>query len=271
MVKGFWMQPLYIISLCDEKRYPNSLLRENTMWTRQSYYASPDIPALHLPLTKSITVAEGDKTFRPSFCREVGNVSAGWGHLHFISAFNNQMHLHFSMYIRANHKCMHVYPSNCILITICPERFVSPVHCRKVKASVHRLCVAYVPSCGLACLAVIMLWPASHCEMSSWILKRLSLHLYLTIVEWHITWATGPVKEKGQWLPEWKMLKRLKAVFCGQSYDWKRNICTYTLPHQPNNNKLLNHLKDWPMFIQECDSLQMALRDHLALLSASKS
>lgn len=76
--------------------------------------------------------------------------------------------------------------TNCILKTIHLECILCTL--RRVQASVHMLCVAYVPSCRLACLAVIMLWPASHCEMSSWILKRLSLHLYLTIMEWHITW-----------------------------------------------------------------------------------
>lgn len=61
-----------IISLCDEKRYPNSLLREYTMQTRESYYVPSDIPALHLPLTKSITAAEEDKAFRVSLTKCIG-------------------------------------------------------------------------------------------------------------------------------------------------------------------------------------------------------
>lgn len=37
------------------KRSPNSLLGENRLQRKQSYYASQDVPALHLPMTKSIS------------------------------------------------------------------------------------------------------------------------------------------------------------------------------------------------------------------------
>ena len=40
------------------KRYPNSLLGENTLQRKQSDYTSHDVPALHLPMTKSISVTK---------------------------------------------------------------------------------------------------------------------------------------------------------------------------------------------------------------------
>lgn len=40
------------------KRYPNSLLEENTLQWKQSYYTSQDVPALHLPMTKSISATK---------------------------------------------------------------------------------------------------------------------------------------------------------------------------------------------------------------------
>ena len=237
------------------------------MQTRESYYVAPDMAALHLPLTKSITGAEEDKAFRLKKAnRPVEAICIS--DLHAI-VFSNWMNLHFNMFTRGNPKCMYVFPTNCILITICPECFASSVRCRKVKASALVLCGTYVPSCRLACLAVIMLWPASHCEMSSWILKRLSLHLYLTIVERHSTWRRA-LRRRRAITSRMENVEMSEASLWGQSYDWKNNMPANVLSHQASN-KLLNHLRYCTMFIQECDSMQMAARDHLAVLSASKS
>lgn len=40
------------------KRSPNSLLGDDTWQRKQSYYTSQDVPALHLPMTKSVSAAE---------------------------------------------------------------------------------------------------------------------------------------------------------------------------------------------------------------------
>lgn len=55
----------YIISVYEERRYLNSLLRENTMQTRQSYYVSQDMPALHLPVTNSLWLRKGKHSNSP--------------------------------------------------------------------------------------------------------------------------------------------------------------------------------------------------------------
>lgn len=127
----------YIISPCDEKRYPNSLLGENASRTRQSYYASQDIAALHLPMTKCITVTvlNSEVAHRETLNILVEDKCA--------SAFSALLNV-------ANYNRVCAFTTN--LITIHLECVFS----LRTRASVNMLCLAYVPSCGLACLAVIV-------------------------------------------------------------------------------------------------------------------
>lgn len=75
--------------------------------------------------------------------------------------------------------------------------------------------------------------------------------------------ALGPAEGEGA------ITSRVENVETELSHMTERTTCPL-ISHQPNN-KPLNDLKYCTMFIQDCDSVQMALRDHLALLSASKS
>lgn len=160
----------YVASPCDKKRYPNSLFWRGGGRQRGVCIADKAI-LLCVPRYSCFTSANDKVTEAATEKEEEGSTTTPRPSSTAKFHRKKKKTLPCSCTLWFSRVCVCAFSTN--LITIHLERVFS----------VDELRLARVPSCGPACLAVIEPRPANRCEMSCWILKRLSLHLARTMAE----------------------------------------------------------------------------------------